>query len=102
MNMVSGRNPHGATRKPQDQIRAEMLQVLSLAEIILFNDIYEQVFSNMKSKGLATGGEEILRLRIYEKLQTLVSQGALHKKGKQYEVLPKLHQFAAQELGGNR
>ena len=33
---------------------------------------------------------EILRLRIYEKLQNLVSAGGLMKKGREYTALPKL------------
>lgn len=67
-----------------------MLVVLSESDIILFNDIFEKVLVSMKQKGISTGGEEILRLRIYEKLQTLVSQGALQKCGKEYTVLDKL------------
>ncbi len=87
--MDIGKNSHVPRRSP-DAIRCEMLAVLSQADTILFNDIFEGVLAAMKQKGISTGGEEILRLRIYEKLQTLVSQGALHKRGKEYKVLDKL------------
>ena len=44
----------------------------------------------MKAKHMSLRGEEILRLRIYEKLQNLVSAGVLMKKGREYTALPKL------------
>ena len=94
--MEIGKNGHIPWRSP-DAIRSEMLVVLSCADTILFNDIFEGVLAAMKSKGISTGGEEILRLRIYEKLQTLVSQGALQKKGKEYKVLGKLSSIRDEE-----
>ena len=39
---------------------------------------------------MSLGGEEILRLRIYEKLQNLVSSGGLVKKGREYTALAQI------------
>lgn len=55
-----------------------------------FNDIFQRTVVVMKAKHMSLGGEEILRLRIYEKLQNLVSAGGLMKKGREYTALPKL------------
>jgi hypothetical protein len=38
----------------------------------------------------ASGGEEMLRLRAYEKLQNLVSRGMVKKSGKKYRGLASL------------
>ena len=37
---------------------------------------------NMRERNAASGGEEMLRLRAYEKLQGLVHQGAVHREVK--------------------
>lgn len=79
-----------ASRRVSDQIREEIIDALLGAEMLEFNHIFMCVVDSLKKKGLATGGEEILKLRIYEKLQTLVALGALKKKGKEYTELPKL------------
>lgn len=42
----------------------------------------------MKAKHMSLGGEEILRLRIYEKLQNLVSAGGLMKKAVNTRLCP--------------
>ena len=66
---------------------AYLLPVVNLRE---FNDIFQRTVVVMKAKHMSLGGEEILRLRIYEKLQNLVSAGGLMKKGREYTALPKL------------
>jgi len=40
------------------------------------------------ARNAASGGEEMLRLRAYEKLQNLVARGAVKKNGKKYKGLP--------------
>lgn len=90
--MNGGRNTRGSKRVA-DIVRQEVIDVLLGTGVIEFNEIFLQVSESMKSKNLSTGGEEILRLRIYEKLQTLVSEGGIRKKGKQYEQYPKLQEI---------
>lgn len=93
--MNGSRNTRNSKRVT-DIVRLEVIDVLMNSEgIIEFNDIFLQVCDNMKSKNLSTGGEEILRLRIYEKLQALVSEGGIRKKGKEYDPTPKLVQIKA-------
>lgn len=90
--MNGGRNTRGSKRVA-DIVRQEVIDVLLGTGVIEFNEIFLQVSESMKSKNLSTGGEEILRLRIYEKLQTLVSEGGIRKKGKEYEQYPKLREI---------
>ena len=65
-----------------------------------FNDIFQRTVAVMKEKHMSLGGEEILRLRIYEKLQNLVSAGGLMKKGREYTALPRLMALKSSAGGG--
>ncbi|MBP7951273.1 MAG: hypothetical protein KA004_16605 [Verrucomicrobiales bacterium] len=44
-----------------------------------FNELFETVYDNLKLRNAVSGGEEMLRLRAYEKLQNLVSRGLVEK-----------------------
>ncbi len=70
--------------------------ILHAAGMLEFNDIFQQTVAVMKQKNMSVGGEEILRLRIYEKLQNLVSHGCLTKKGREYTAQPKLATLVAE------
>src|SRR5438034_283378 len=50
--------------------------------------LQRQVRSHLRARNAASGGEEMLRLRAYEKLQNLVARGAVKKNGKKYKGLP--------------
>jgi hypothetical protein len=43
------------------------------------------VHENLRQRNAASGGEEMLRLRAYEKLQNLVARGVVKKTGKSYK-----------------
>jgi thymidine kinase len=45
------------------------------------------VFENLKLRNAVSGGEEMLRLRSYEKLQNLVNRGLVEKMGKDLVVV---------------
>lgn len=47
------------------------------------------VHANLKARNAASGGEEMLRLRAYEKLQNLVARGMVKKEAKKYKGIPK-------------
>lgn len=83
------------SKRVTDIVRQEVIEVLLEAEgIIEFNNIFLKACESMKEKNYSTGGEEILRLRIYEKLQTLIAEGGVKKRGKEYEpLLPKLQEI---------
>jgi len=65
----------------------ELVVVLQDDEAYLFNGLFERVYENLKAKNAVSGGEEMLRLRAYEKLQNLVTRGLVEKKGKTYKGL---------------
>lgn len=49
-----------------------------------FKALFTIVHDNLKSRNAASGGEEMLRLRAYEKLQNFVQAGIAKKVGKEY------------------
>lgn len=61
-----------------------------------FKPLFEIVHANLRARNAASGGEEMLRLRAYEKLQNLVQGGIVKKTGKKYRgVTPALNTFFA-------
>ena len=44
-----------------------------------FKPLFEIILLNLRERNATTGGEELLRLRVYEKLQGLVHQGAVKR-----------------------
>ncbi len=44
-----------------------------------FKPLFDIILLNLRERNAANGGEELLRLRAYEKLQSLVSQGAVKR-----------------------
>ena len=82
------------SRRLPDHVTDELCNVLSEKKVFGFNDLFERVFENLKLRNAVSGGEEMLRLRAYEKLQNLVSRGMVKitvgKDGKKsYKGLPK-------------
>jgi hypothetical protein len=63
--------------------------VLSKKGALEFKSLFDIVHANLRSRDLARGGEEMLRLRAYEKLQNLVQAGIVKKAGKEYSGVPK-------------
>ena len=55
-----------------------------------FSQLFDVVHERLKERKAAGGGEEMLRLRAYEKLQNLVSRGMVKKTGKKYKGLASL------------
>jgi hypothetical protein len=55
-----------------------------------FKELFEVVHAKLKARNAASGGEEMLRLRAYEKLQNLVSRGMVKKDAKKYKGIPKV------------
>jgi len=79
------------SRRLPDHVTDEIKKVLGEEERFFgFNELFEQVFEKLKEKNAVSGGEEMLRLRAYEKLQTLVTRGMAIKDGKEYKGTAKL------------
>ena len=64
------------TRRAPDCISEELIAVLSSKASFEFKPLFEIILLNLRERNAASGGEEMLRLRAYEKLQGLVNQGA--------------------------
>ena len=73
-------------RHRQDFVTEELTAVLLERNSYEFNDLFEAVHTKLRDRKAASGGEEMLRLRVYEKLQGLVAQGLVKKRGKKYSA----------------
>ena len=80
------------SRRVPDHVTDELVNVLSSGKTHEFNALFGLVYENLKLKNAVSGGEEMLRLRSYEKLQNLVSRGLCQKVGKTYRGLEGLSQ----------
>jgi hypothetical protein len=65
------------TRRAPDNITEELVAVLSSKASFEFKPLFDIILLNLRERNAASGGEEMLRLRSYEKLQGLVNQGAV-------------------------
>jgi hypothetical protein len=65
------------TRRAPDNLTEELVAVLSSKASFEFKPLFEIILVNLRERNAANGGEELLRLRAYERLQGLVSQGAV-------------------------
>jgi hypothetical protein len=70
------------SRRLPDVVTNELVFVLSQKTSYEFKPLFEVVHDNLRRRNAAHGGQELLRLRAYEKLHNLVSCGAVEKKGK--------------------
>jgi hypothetical protein len=66
-------------RRIPDNITEALVAVLSSKASFEFRPLFDIVLSDLRKRNLASGGEEMLRLRVYEKLQGLVGQGAVNR-----------------------
>src|SRR6266516_3044643 len=67
------------SRRMPDNISEELVAVLSCRASFEFKPLFDIVLLNLRERNAASGGEEMLRLRVYEKLQGLVGQGAVNR-----------------------
>src|SRR6059036_643679 len=67
------------TRRGPDNITEELIAVLSSKASFEFKPLFEIMLHNLRERITASGGETMLRLRAYEKLQGLVNQGAVNR-----------------------
>ncbi len=77
---MSKRSAITFTRRAPDNLTEELVVVLSSKDSFEFKPLFEIIWLNLRERNAANGGEELLRLRAYEKLQGLVSQGAVNRK----------------------
>jgi hypothetical protein len=79
------------SRRLPDLVTEELVSVLSKkGSSFEFKQLFDIVHERLKKRNAASGGEEMLRLRAYEKLQHLVSRNMVKKTGKKYKGLASL------------
>ncbi len=78
---------NGFSRRVPDLVTEELVSVLSQKSSFEFKQLFEIVHEKLRARNAASGGEEMLRLRAYEKLQNLVARGMVKKTGKKYKGL---------------
>jgi hypothetical protein len=67
-----------------DILTEELVNAFSGDASFEFKSLFLTVHANLRARNAAHGGEEMLRLRLYEKLQNLVRVGGVEKTGKTY------------------
>src|SRR5687767_13736161 len=77
------------SRRLPDLVTEELAAVLTSKTTYEFKELFDVVHANLKARNAASGGEEMLRLRAYEKLQNLVARGMVKKEAKKYKGIPK-------------
>jgi hypothetical protein len=80
---------YGFSRRGPDHVAEELAKVLSQKTWFEFKPLFEIVHANLRARNAAHGGEEMLRLRAYEKLQNLVNGGIVEKAEKKYRGVNK-------------
>ena len=78
----------GFTRRAPDIMTEELCAILSQKTSFEFKPLYELIYANLHARNAASGGDEMLRLRAYEKLQNLVHDGMVTKTAKKYRGRP--------------
>lgn len=82
--LVRMKSTSSFSRRMPDRVAEELATVLSGKQTFEFKALFSIVHANLKARNAASGGEEMLRLRAYEKLQHLVGTGVVKKTGKEY------------------
>ena len=81
-------------RRGPDIVTEELVSVLSRKASFEFKAIFDIIYVKLRARNCTGGGEEMLRLRAYEKLQNLVGLGmvkkSITKTGKEYRGLDSL------------
>ncbi len=81
------------SRRLPDHVTDELVNVLETdPKFFGFNELFELVYGRLKERNAVSGGEEMLRLRAYEKLQNLVTRGLVEKGGKEYKGLERIRE----------
>ena len=85
----------GFSSRSPDHLTDELVSLLGSNKSFEFKELFLLVFAGLKLKNAASGGNEMLRLRCYEKLGYLVNRGLVLKTGKVYKGLKGLDQASS-------
>ena len=86
-------NSSSFSRRGPDNISEELVAALSGSKSYEFKALFSVIQGALRARKAASGGEEILRLRTYEKLQNLVREGQVKRTGKNTRGLPRPYFF---------
>ena len=70
---------HKFSRKGPDVLSEELARALWGQPAFEFKALFTSVHANLRARNACSGGEEMLRLRVYEKLQDFVRKGMVTK-----------------------
>jgi hypothetical protein len=86
----------------QDFVSEEMGVALLEKKSYDFGELFEVVHAKLRVRNATGSGKEMLRLRIYEKLQVLVAQGLVKKDGKIYSANREALQERVAEMAASK
>jgi hypothetical protein len=90
-DLIAMQRKSAFSRRLPDLVTEELVTVLmKKGASFEFKQLFDIVYDRLKKRNAASGGEEMLRLRAYEKLQHLVSRNMVKKNGKKYKGLASL------------
>ena len=72
-------------RRIPDNVTEELVAALSGSKSYEFRALFSVIHAALRARNAASGGDEMLRLRTYDKLQNLVREGQVKKTGKKYK-----------------
>jgi len=96
--VVMGLKFSSFSHRGPDTVTEELVDVLLDARSYEFKALFGVVHAGLRARNAVSGGEEMLRLRAYEKLQDLVRQGRVKKAGKEYKGVPKALRAFSEDL----
>jgi len=85
-------------RHRADLVSEELVAALLARNTYEFSDLFQAIYDKLRARNATSGGEEMLRLRAYEKLQTLVTQGLVKRTGKSYSAVKAALQVRSTEM----
>src|SRR5947208_14193439 len=89
------------SRRVPDLVTEELVAVLSRRSSFECKQLFDIVLGGVLAHNAASGADQMLRLRAYEKLQSLVARGAVKKSGKKYKGLPSALASAIAQKNGH-
>jgi hypothetical protein len=90
------------SRRRPDILTEELVAVLSTATAFEFKALFEIVHAKLHARNATSGGEEMLRLRAYEKLQNMVYGGSVKKVAKKYSGIASSSKALSLHLESSR
>src|SRR5215207_3696467 len=98
LRWAMGLNFYAAARRTPDILMEELVSTLLCAKSFEFKVLFTTIHTTLKEKKIGGGGEEMLRLRTYDKLQNLVRDGNVTKTAGKYRGVKKQLLLVADQL----